>query len=123
MQNVMIKGMKCSNKERALKLNNGSLVVYFDRDNSVIGTFLVTSFRNSKQSNPVRWDNTATYCSLVNLDNGKIEFEEPCSRSTTEQRVLNHLNQGSPYQMNGQYVKVFKNGNFRLEVELGEEML
>lgn len=91
MRNVVIKGASnARNYSRRVRLNNGMVLIHRDVYNRVLGVYMVTSFRNDKD-NPTKWRNTAFYCSLINLDNGTIAFEEACTRDTTELRVLRHL--------------------------------
>ena len=101
MQNISIKGVcDCVDLDRNIKLTNGAVVVQKE-NNNVIGVYLVISFRDNK--NKYGGDTTSTYCSLVNLDNGQLAFEERCSRTTTERRVLRHLTRAGfscPYNPN-----------------------
>lgn len=89
---------------------------------------MVVSFRDNK--NKYNGSNTTSYCSLVNLDNGSLAFEERCSRSTTVRRVLNHvlhLGFSMPYnpnskendnQMKDYDIDYYGNGAYKLEVDL-----
>lgn len=89
---------------------------------------MVTSFRDNK--NKYDGCNTTSYCSLVNLDNGSLVFEERCSRNTTVRRVLNHilrLGFSMPYnpnskendgQMKNYDIDYYGNGTYKLEVDL-----
>lgn len=81
MNNITINGIKTvANLEREITLNNGALV--FQKNKGVIvNVFMVVSFRDNK--NVYGNQETAKYCTLVNLDNGKFPFEERCSRKTT----------------------------------------
>lgn len=89
MNNVFIKGqIPDLNLDRKLNLHNGSLIIVKQRD-TITGIYMVVSFRDNK--NKYNGSNTTSYCSLVNLDNGSLAFEERCSRSTTVRRVLNHV--------------------------------
>lgn len=89
MAKVVVNNEATRNYEREVKLNNGMLVIHRNSLGEVLNTYIVTSFRNNKD-NP-HWVKTTNYCSLVDLENGYLAFEEPCSRSTTELRVLRHL--------------------------------
>ena len=89
MNNISIKGIcECADLDRKVNLGNGSIVIQKEKD-QVIGVYLVVSFRDNK--NKYNGSSTTSYCTLVNLDNGQIAFEERCSRAPTERRVLRHL--------------------------------
>lgn len=133
MQNVSIKGVcEYSDLDRKINLPNGAIIVQKEKD-QVIGVYLVVSFRDNK--NKYHNDSTASYCSLVNLDNGKFEFEERCSRATSERRVLRHLTHAGysyPYNpdsneqdnlFSNMRVQVYRNGNYKINLELGEEYI
>lgn len=133
MQNISIKGVcDCVDLDRNIKLTNGAVVVQKE-NNNVIGVYLVISFRDNK--NKYCGDSTSTYCSLVNLDNGQLAFEERCSRATTERRVLRHLTRAGfsyPYNPNSHEqdskfynmrVQVYNNGNYKMNLELGDEYI
>ena len=89
---------------------------------------MVTSFRDNK--NKYDGCNTTSYCSLVNLDNGSLVFEERCSRNTTVRRVLNNILRlcfSMPYnpdskendgQMKNYDIDYYGNGTYKLEVDL-----
>lgn len=128
MNNVFIKGkIPDLNLDRKLNLHNGSLVIVKRKEN-ITGIFMVVSFRDNK--NKYSGSNTTSYCSLVNLDNGSLAFEERCSRSTTVRRVLNHvlrLGFSMPYnpnskendnQMKDYDIDYYGNGAYKLEVDL-----
>ena len=128
MNNVFIKGqIPDLNLDRKLNLHNGSLVIVKRKEN-ITGIFMVVSFRDNK--NKYNGSNTTSYCSLVNLDNGSLAFEERCSRSTTVRRVLNHvlrLGFSMPYnpnskendnQMKDYDIDYYGNGAYKLEVDL-----
>lgn len=89
MAKVVVNNEPTRNYEREVRLNNGMLIIHRNSLGEVLNTYLVTSFRNNKD-NP-HWVKTTNYCSLVDLENGYLAFEEPCSRNTTELRVLRHL--------------------------------
>ena len=127
MNNVYIKGQSNLNLDQKLYLHNGSLVVL--KNNGVIfGVYMVTAFRDNK--NRYGGANTQSYCSLINLDNGTLAFEERCSRNTTVRRVLNHLlrlGYSMPYnpnstendsQMSNYDVNLYGFGSFKIEIEL-----
>ena len=101
MNNISIKGVcECTNLDRKINLSNGSIVIQKEQE-QVIGVYLVISFRDNK--NKYNGDSTGSYCSLVDLDNGQLVFEERCSRATTERRVLRHLTRAGysyPYNPN-----------------------
>ena len=131
MKNVSIKGIcECNDLDRNIDLRDGSLVVHKKRD-SILDVYFVVPFRDSK--NKYNGDQTATYCTLVNLDTGKIAFEERCSRRTTERRMLRHLTKaGHSYPYNpdsiekdylytNMTIQVYKNGKFKMNLELCEE--
>ena len=128
MNNVFIKGqIPDLNLDRKLNLHNGSLIIVKQRD-TITGIYMVVSFRDNK--NKYYGSNTTSYCSLVNLDNGSLAFEERCSRSTTVRRVLNHvlrLGFSMPYnpnskendnQMKDYDIDYYGNGAYKLEVDL-----
>lgn len=131
MNNISIKGIcECADLDRKINLSNGAIVIQKEKD-QVIGVYLVISFRDNK--NKYGNDSTITYCSLVNLDDGKLAFEERCSRATTERRVLRHLTRAGysyPYnpdsheqdsKFSNMRVQVYTNGNYKVNLELGEE--
>ena len=62
----------------------------YDSGGRYTDAFIVTSFRDGKGRYHDR-DATNSYCSLVNLDTGYIDFEERCSRKTTKDRLRSHL--------------------------------
>lgn len=120
MQNVTINSKKYgTDGEAPLKLNNGSLVIHYNRLGDVLGAYLVTSFRDNRGR--YSGDYTTSYCSLINLDNGYIQFEERCSRNTTVKRVLSHLNKGDYYGAqavkDGQYLEVYSTGDFQIDLK------
>ncbi len=128
MNNVFIKGqIPDLNLDRKLNLHNGSLIIVKQRD-TITAIYMVVSFRDNK--NKYNGSNTTSYCSLVNLDNGSLAFEERCSRSTTVRRVLNHvlrLGFSMPYnpnskendnQMKDYDIDYYGNGAYKLEVDL-----
>ena len=128
MNNVFIKGqIPDLNLDRKLNLHNGSLIIVKQRD-TITAIYMVVSLRDNK--NKYNGSNTTSYCSLVNLDNGSLAFEERCSRSTTVRRVLNHvlrLGFSMPYnpnskendnQMKDYDIDYYGNGAYKLEVDL-----
>ncbi len=133
MKNISIKGVcDCVDLDRNIKLTNGAIIIQKE-NNNVIGVYLVTSFRDNK--NKYGNDNTSNYCSLINLDSGFLAFEERCSRSTTERRVLRHITRAGftyPYDPNSHdqddnfrnmRIQVYNNGDFKINLELGEEYI
>lgn len=133
MNNISIKGAcECADLDRKVNLGNGSIVIQKEKD-QVIGVYLVVSFRDNK--NKYNGSSTSSYCTLVNLDNGQIAFEERCSRATTERRVLRHLTRAGysvPYDPNSRdqdyrfqnmRIQVYPNGNYKVNLELGEEYI
>ena len=134
MQNIKIKGMKTSpDLDRKIRLTNGSIIIQKEND-IVIGVYMVISFRDNK--NRYAGDSTTGYCTLINLDTGKIAFEERCSRCTTERRVLRHLTfaktttfGGYPHKQRITYddskfrhmrLDIYNQGNYMFNLELGE---
>lgn len=75
--------------DREMKLLSGDIIIFKDANNKVLKTYFVIPFRNS--TNNPSWEETHKYCSLINLESGFIAFDEPCSRKTTELRILSHL--------------------------------
>lgn len=133
MNNISIKGVcECTNLDRKINLSNGSIVIQKEQE-QVIGVYLVISFRDNK--NKYNGDSTGSYCSLVDLDNGQLVFEERCSRATTERRVLRHLTRAGysyPYNPNSHdqdykfqkmSVQVYYNGNYKIDLDLNEEYI
>ncbi|MCJ7965759.1 hypothetical protein MT487_01570 [Lachnospiraceae bacterium NSJ-171] len=133
MNNISIKGIcECVDLDRNIKLTNGAIVIQKEND-SVIGVYLVVSFRDNK--NKYGNDSTNSYCTFINLDNGQFAFEERCSRATTERRVLRHLTRAGftyPYNPNSREqdskfynmrVQVYNNGNYKVNLELGDEYI
>ena len=119
MNNVTINKVKFEVKgDTPVRLENGSLVVHYDKSDNVKGAYIVTSFRDNK--NRYSGSNTAPYCSLVNLDSGYLKFEERCSRNTTIKRVLSHLNpsdvSGTEAVRSGQYIEVYPVGNYKIDL-------
>lgn len=128
MNNISIKGVcECADLDRKINLSNGAIVIQKERG-QVVGVYLVISFRDNK--NKYGNDSTTSYCSLVNLDNGQLAFEERCSRATTERRVLRHLTRAGysyPYNPNSHdqdnkfsnmRLQVYQNGNYKVNLEL-----
>lgn len=121
MQNVTINSKKYGvrGEDTPIKLNNGSLVLHYNKIGDVLGAYLVTSFRDGKGR--YNGDQTTTYCSLIDLDNGKIAFEERCSRTTTIKRVLSHLNHSGYYGeqavKDSQYIEVYTMGEFKIDLQ------
>ena len=133
MNNISIKDIyECADLDRKVNLGNGSIVIQKEKD-QVIGVYLVVSFRDSK--NKYNGSSTTSYCTLVNLDNGQIAFEERCSRATTERRVLRHLTRAGysypynpdsheqDYKFQNMRIQVYPCGNYKVNLELGEEYI
>ena len=132
MKNIVIKGINnCSDLDRKINLSNGSIVIQKDND-KVIGVYYIVSFRDNKNKYQ---ESTRSYCSLVNLDNGQMAFEERCSRVTTERRVLRHLTRAGfsyPYDPNSHEqdwafenmrIQVYPLGDYKLELDLKNEQI
>ena len=119
MKNVTINNIIMGvDVKKSITLNNGSLVLHCNRSDKVIGAYIVTSFRDS--NGKYKGDMTTHYCSLVNLDNGYLAFEERCSRATTIERVLWHLNHND-YRAKeaireGQYLEIYPVGEFKIDL-------
>lgn len=116
MVEVVRKSEDAITGNEVLNLNNGSYVVRYTKEDEVIGTYIVTSYRGDGNGN------TRVYCSLVNLDTGYIQFDERCSRSTTIKRVLSHLSPGD-YGGNksiqrGERIEVFTKDEVTLRLTL-----
>lgn len=133
MNNISIKGVcECADLDRKVNLSNGSIVIQKEKD-QVIGVYLVISFRDNK--NKYNGSDTSSYCTLVNLDSGQLAFEERCSRATTERRVLRHLTKAGysisynpnasdqDYKFQNMRIQVYQNGNYKVNLELGEEYI
>lgn len=133
MDNVKVKGIReCADLDRKVFLQNGAMVVQKE-GGQAIGVYLAIPFRDHKNRYPN--GSTIAYCTLVDLDTGKLAFEERCSRATTERRVLRHLTRAGfscPYdpdshgqdsKFSGMRVQVYESGCYRMEVELGEEYI
>ena len=128
MNNVFIKGqIPDLNLDRKLNLHNGSLIIVKHKE-SITGIFMVVSLRDNK--NKYNGSNTTSYCSLVNLDNGSLTFEERCSRNTTVRRVLNHIlrlgfsmsynpdSKENDGQMKDYDIDYYGNGTYKIEIDL-----
>lgn len=132
MKNISIKNIQEQpNLDRKIALRNGSVVIH-KKKGQVIGVYLVISFRDNKN----RYQGCTTHhCTLVDMDTGQLAFEERCSRRTTERRVLRHLlraGYSQPYNpdsceqdylFEGMEVHVYPNGNYKINLELGEELI
>ena len=120
MKNITINGQKkTAQLEKELSLKNGALVLL--KYNGVVDrVYMVVSFRDNKDR--YKGDNTAPYCSLVNLDDGNYAFEERCSRKTTVRRVLNHIldlgNRSYSYNLS---IPVERYGQYDVEVKYSDE--
>lgn len=118
MQNISVDGVcQAHDYDRKIDLRNGTLIIHLSGRDCVKGAYIVTSFRDGR--NRYKGDQTSTYCSLINLDDGTLCFEERCSRSTTEKRILSHLNRnfyGEGAATEGQKLQIYKNGDFKLNI-------
>ena len=98
-------------------LNNGSLVLHYNRQGNVVGAYIVTSYREINNNG----HQTRPYCSLVNLDTGYLAFEERCSRNTTMVRILSHLSpgayEGKKAVAEGQYIEVYTLGDYTIDIK------
>lgn len=120
MKNITINGQKKTAwLEKELSLCNGALVLLKHND-KIEQVYMVVSFRDNK--NRYQGDNTAPYCTLVNLDNGSFAFEERCSRKTTVRRTLNHLLRlgGCDYSYNAS-IPEDKYGTYDVEIKYQDE--
>lgn len=128
MNNVSIKDVcECNDLDRKVDLRDGSLIIQ-KKNETVISVHMVIPFRDNK--NKYSGDQTSNYCTLVNIDTGKIAFEERCSRKTTERRILRHLTRAGfsypydpdstdqDYKFSDMSVQVYKNGNYKVNLEL-----
>lgn len=131
MNNVSIKDIcECNDLNRKIDLRDGSLIIQ-KRNEMVMSVYMVIPFRDNKNRYP--GDLTSTYCTLINLDTGKIAFEERCSRKTTERRVLRHLTRAGyshPYDPDStdqdskfadMRIQIYKNGNYKVSLDLLKE--
>lgn len=124
MNNVTINGKTFEvTAEKPLKLNNGNLVLHYNKLGDVMGAYIVTSFRDAKGI--YKHDATTSYCSLISLENGYIKFKERCSRTTTVARVLSHLNpsdfEGRQAVREGQYIEVYNMGDYKIDLTFDRE--
>lgn len=120
MKNITINGQKkTAQLEKELSLKNGSLVLL--KHNGVVDrVYMVVSFRDNKDR--YKGDDTAPYCTLVNLDTGVYAFEERCSRKTTVRRVLNHiLDLGNRSYSHNLSIPTERYGLYDVEVKYSEE--
>lgn len=125
MTNISINGVKKLDiLEKEIALTNGALVLW-KNNGEIINVYMVVSFRDNK--NCYHGSPTGNYCSLINLDNGYLAFEERCSRKTTVKRVLNHLlkighndyacNESIPVTRYGNYdIEIRKSGDYKLDI-------
>lgn len=124
MQNVMINSKKYGvDGEAPIKLNNGSLVLHYNKNADVLGAYIVTSYRDQSGYCKHNGKETAQYCSLVDLDTGYLKFEERCSRNTTVGRVLAHLVPNGDFQgknavKEGQYIEVYHVGEYKIDLKI-----
>lgn len=118
MPNVEVVSKEASIYED-IRLNNGMIVLLQVSASSKPKSYIVTSFRNSKTTSNPRWDDTATYCSLVDLEAGNIVCEEPISRKTTRPRILAHLFKYSDNKYGNDARKLFIYKDVNLTVATG----
>ena len=79
MKNVTINGNKFEVRgETPIRLNNGSLVVHYNRLGDVLGAYIVTSYRGANIVG-----GTTHHCSFVSLEDGYLKFEERCTKCGT----------------------------------------
>lgn len=122
MQNVTINSKKYGvDGSEPVRLNNGALVLHYNKNADVLGAYLVTSYRDQSGYCKHNGKETAQYCSLVDLDTGYLKFEERCSRNTTVGRVLAHLVPngdfgGKEAVKNGQYIEVYAVGDYKIDL-------
>lgn len=120
MKHITINGQKkTAQLEKELSLKNGSLVLLKHTEN-IVGVYMVVSFRDNK--NRYKGQDTAPYCTLLDLDLGSYVFEERCSRKTTVRRVLNHILRlgSSDYTANAN-IPAERYGVFDVEVKYSDE--
>lgn len=108
MEKIKISVFKTESKPKykgstPVKLNNGDLFIIEWDDPKY---YLISTYG----------DNKVQYCSLIDLRTGARAFAEPCSRSTTLERLLSHLglNYPSAYNLSRQY----KAGEYAMNIEL-----
>lgn len=127
MKNVTINSKKYGrDSETPVKLNNGSVVLHYNKNAEVIGAYIVTSYRDQSGYCKRNGKETSQYCSLVDLDTGYLKFEERCSRNTTMGRVLAHLVPnydigGKRAVADGQYIEVYVTGSYTIDIKLNEK--
>lgn len=123
MKNVTVNGKKWEVfGNKSVMLNNGDLVLHYNRMGVCLGAYLVISFRDNE--NKYYGSNTQNYCSFVDLDSGKFKFEERCSRHSTIGRILSHLNRhndkGESACKEGQYVKIYRRNSYQIDLNFEE---
>lgn len=121
MNHITIKNDTQVNGSTPISLKNGNIVLHFNRFGKIANCYMVISFRDVDGHYKGEF-NCCAYCSLLNLDTGCIEFKERCSRDTTVQRVLSHLNPldywGKNAAQEGQHVKVYTNEEYHIQLTL-----
>lgn len=121
MDHITIKNDTQVSASMPISLKNGNIVLHFNRFGKIVNCYMVTSFRDVNVHDKGEF-NCCSYCSLLNLDTGYIEFKERCSRNTTVQRVLSHLNPldycGKNATKEGQYVRVYTNEEYNIQLTL-----
>ena len=123
MLNITINGKNFEvNGETPVKLLNGSLILHYNKLGDIIGAYIVTSYRSKDYGG----ESPSTYCSLVSLETGYIQFKERCSRYTTVKRVLAHLNNrltGEQAVKDGQYIEVYPREGYKIDLQFSRKAL
>ena len=84
MKNVTINSKKYGvDGEAPIRLNNGSLVLHYNKNADVLGAYIVTSYRDQSGYCKHNGRETSQFCSLVDLDTGYLKFEERCNKCGT----------------------------------------
>lgn len=115
--------------DKKVRLSNGYLIVH-KKAGKLEGVYMVTSYRynHNRPKNSEPGYQTTEMCTFINLESGKIQFEERCSRNTTVKRILSHLNPGiyntEKEDYIGQELEVYKGTDYVLGIKLieGEEI-
>lgn len=129
MKNVTINSKKYGvDGEAPVRLNNGSLVLHYNKNADVLGAYIVTSYRDQSGYCKHNGKETSQFCSLVDLDTGYLKFEERCSRSTTVGRVLAHLVPNGDFQgknavKEGQYIEVYSVGEYQIDLKFDRKQV
>lgn len=125
MENIIVRNINVDRDyERPMQLSIGMLILHCDSEtNTIRNVYQVTPYRCKKDQR----SGLSEYCSLINLDTGKIEFDEPCSKNTTEARVLSHICKCGKYctpqswseKVNGSYLREYRKGCYNIIIEVG----